>query len=1081
MSLAAVRSGNMGADTGGSRIAFEVKAFLADAREKLGELAALDMADNARESVLEAKKALADAVKNANEGFESSMDEAFMSKSYTKSSGEYRREAVVGSSLFGGLDTERQEVGTYRWYAMSALTLSVDLSESRLANLDSDQVIDLVGLAQAEVGKKQKTIFGDGKDKTDAEKRAAGLEWDVSANGEVKQINLGEGEFGRHIGWAPIFDDEPDPEDSRSDNIEVAGSGELGRMMTDLIWNQIKEGKGWSEMGSPAWDKPLWNDDGSWFKAPSIRGISSIAASVVSTIVSKIGPVGMAIGYAITVGNDAMFACLDAYTGQISWSEAGEQIGKSALSNAATTVLGAGFKGLGTLAGKVGGVGTLLKSGVAGARVIATTVASKAIQAGEFKDGRLQFDDQDFGDFMEETFESKDMWAGAASAALGSYVNAKMDGWLLGDGNGNKLAETIFNKSGIESFDSLLGSLAGEATSSMITGNANFNVLNFRDIAQVMGWDWYKSKDQYGNMQWMSNGLMEMHMGEDGFSMNFGTGGTDISGSAIAASMAGIRDAGKIANAKLMAFLGNMEGISTLNAVNGLGYMQDADARTLGGKIWSGEQKIRYGDITGGLGYSEGDTINIDSRLLGGGEEGAAQLASVLAHEGDHQNGYGEQSAYLSQIVGFSDLQTAWGVRGDNLISGIGAMADYYRENGEGATIEILERQGLFASDDGVQYSKYILDPKVDAWVYGRYGFDTANYNVIKESEIVRQMYRTGAPIWKEELQTFTEGEGTRLGVEADFREREIEKYADAKRTFDAIAATGYSVAADKKEALRKAGLDVDAMERNGTFGAFSEALTAVLTRVTIPAYMDFFMGEIAGKLMPAGFAGFTSSAISDYLKTGDFGSSEQGKAALAGAKEKAIDYALKQKFGDDKDIKNILNGFKPGQISTAIGVFEADISAAIGGYAYAHSVTALYGQYADAIATANTASKAMSYNDYFLMERSGKELAMYSMARDFIANGTEQFDDELMSYLNQKSSNQYWYKKYGYAGGLQGDYQNKRLGVILTMTQDTNINKYFTSSIKSYWYPDQLTKKNLLILHSSYNSANGKVYTWSF
>ncbi len=55
--------------------------------------------------------------------------------------------------------------------------LKVDLSSSRLSGLEARAVMDLVGVAQAEVGSAQKRIFGEGKKLTRRaeEDRGAGV------------------------------------------------------------------------------------------------------------------------------------------------------------------------------------------------------------------------------------------------------------------------------------------------------------------------------------------------------------------------------------------------------------------------------------------------------------------------------------------------------------------------------------------------------------------------------------------------------------------------------------------------------------------------------------------------------------------------------------------------------------------------------------------------------------------------------------------------------------------------------------------------------------------------------------------
>jgi hypothetical protein len=272
-----VASAGLGVDTRRARVMAEVKRFLADSRAEMAGMAAREIADQAQDSLVQAKKALAESVKKANEGFGQSMNYTFANAGYATSSGSYAREAIVRTT-FMDVITEHQKVEGYRPYAMPVVQISVNLSQSRLSGLGSEAVMDLVGVAQGEVSQAQKKIFGEGKELSEEQKRNQGLVFDVSANDKTVRKEFGEGEFGKYIGYTPEFTDEPDFDRSRDRNIVVQGSGELGRLMGDFIWNQMKEGRGWSEMALPRWDKPLWDDSGSWFKAPTLRTVGTIAA-----------------------------------------------------------------------------------------------------------------------------------------------------------------------------------------------------------------------------------------------------------------------------------------------------------------------------------------------------------------------------------------------------------------------------------------------------------------------------------------------------------------------------------------------------------------------------------------------------------------------------------------------------------------------------------------------------------------------------------------------------------------------------------------------------------------------------------
>jgi hypothetical protein len=157
--------------------------------------------------------------------------------------------------------------------------------------------------------------------------------------------------------------------------------------------------------------------------------------------------------------------------------------------------------------------------------------------------------------------------------------------------------------------------------------------------------------------------------------MNVGMGGADVSLGTIAASMSGLRDTLKIGGAKLASLAGHYEGVSTLNAVNMLGYSGDTDNFALGRAIWDDRIQVRYSkDVKAADGYygayNGTDTpneIQLSSDLLGTGKELAAKLAAVMAHEGTHVAGNRyEAVAHQQGLQTYGALLETFGLQGDH-------------------------------------------------------------------------------------------------------------------------------------------------------------------------------------------------------------------------------------------------------------------------------------------------------------------------------------------------------------------------------------------------------------------------------
>ena len=466
------------------------------------------------------------------------------------------------------------------------------------------------------------------------------------------------------MGYSPEFAKEPDFDKSQNDNIVVQGKGELGRLMGAFIWNQTKEARGWSEVQKPTWDKALWDDTGSWFKAPSLRTVGSIAAGVVATLATGgIGGIaGIAATAAISTSSTLLFDTLDVVSGYKTWEEAGLDIGKSFLTSAATSTVGGVFNGfnpkeVGGIAGALGDFGKapIGKALLAGAQGFTTNTATSALSAFSWSNGKLGWDKDAFltGSFGTGT------WASVAGASGSAFTSGLMSMANMVDGNGTILSSNVFNTRGISSFNNLTGGLVSTGIQYGMTGDATLNLMNIADFGSERGY-----------------GLLEMHLGaKQGFSMNLGSNGTNVSLGTIASSMGGVGESYKITEAKYENLQGDKTALTTLNSANGLGYTDNKDNYQLAKDIWNGNKNVVYYNAStpavttqdlAALAYAgdDGKSIYVNSKLLGGGKEGAAQVASIMSHEAKHLAGKDEFESRMTETSAYSDLMKAWGVTG---------------------------------------------------------------------------------------------------------------------------------------------------------------------------------------------------------------------------------------------------------------------------------------------------------------------------------------------------------------------------------------------------------------------------------
>jgi hypothetical protein len=470
------------------------------------------------------------------------------------------------------------------------------------------------------------------------------------------------GELGAHIGYAPVYKNPPDMEEGRESNLESRGSGEIGLIMLDFEWNHMLNSKGYAELSKAMYDRKMWDGEFLGGEAPTLRTVVSIAME----IVGKVPGLGL-----LMYADDLLFAGLDLTGGYKDIKEVGLSLAKTAATAGIKAGAGVLFNGIGTvedqaLAAANGG-GFFATGGInnwigetfsgwgrvamstlsAGAQTALTTTSNLAVNSFEIRDGGLRFN----GEGFTSSLTSMTTWASTAAAATAAFTGGAMGQVNLKDGNGIVLNGHTFDTNAIQKLNNFTGSLAGTGVSYAMTGEAAFNVLNLKDFT--------------GNDK-QALGLFELHLGGDnGFSMNLGTEGTDLSYSTVAGAMAGVRDSGKIIGAKLNALGGNMEGISTLNAVNMMGWTDDGLNQKIAKSIWEDELNVAYEDIGEEYGeYKIGNgVVTIRETLLGGGKEGSAKLAAVLAHEGTHAEG--------NRIEGIAHLQGNWTYGAINEIFGL--------------------------------------------------------------------------------------------------------------------------------------------------------------------------------------------------------------------------------------------------------------------------------------------------------------------------------------------------------------------------------------------------------------------------
>jgi len=319
-----------------------------------------------------------------------------------------------------------------------------------------------------------------------------------------KYVQLRDGELGKHIGYAPVFKDfgDLDFEKSGSDNIKTNGLGEMGKIMFDYLWNSLKAKNGFMELSQAPYERRLWDDRGSSFKAPNFRTVTDIAVSILATLTGPYAPL-------VNMCDDLLFASLDLNMSYKTIDEIGVELGKKAI--VSTVSFGASYLGsaFGTVIEKAG-IGSFAAGAVSHVAANASAVtANSAINS-------ITYSSENGFGFNADGFTNS--FKTGLVTTLTSSITSEV---LAGTNLGNNLSKVTGFNSGqildIKNLNNFLGSLAGAGATYAMTGNATFNLMNIN-----------------------GTGLLEMNLGKDGFGMTIGSGGVDISYGTIKSAIGGI-------------------------------------------------------------------------------------------------------------------------------------------------------------------------------------------------------------------------------------------------------------------------------------------------------------------------------------------------------------------------------------------------------------------------------------------------------------------------------------------------------------------------------------------------------------
>ena len=621
-----------------------VKATAADMARKtnaeVAEREARKLAHIARLTADEAIKNLMSSVDATNNNFRNNMDNVFIMEGHWRKTGnDYVKNIVKGSTLFTPVISKTVTITGYRNYKMNPVSLKTNLDEDFLAGLDTIAIRGLIENVFIEVRIIGEEIFG-----TEETKNL------VINKTYTNNREQSPGKFGAHIGYEPAVKPAERFGSSRNSLFFDEGAGELGRLLSDYIYWNVIDTRGSAEIALAPWDKRIWNDENSFFSAPTLRSVGQIAGTILSVVVAAAAApvtggasaIGLFAGIAANSADDLLFSSLDVAFGYKSVSEAGFEFGKSLLVNTASVAIGGAFSGFGNFGGETFSKGLtstavssasttvgkiMVQTAMIGLQTAATMMTTNALNA-------ITYNRSDGFGWSNDIFKTG--MKGMVTNTLSSMANAFTSGTLQAVNSGFSMEklEGFYdgNKSDITTLNNLAGSLVGQGVNYAMGSDFTLNVFN---LSMMTG-------NKY------NSGLLELHLGRDGVSMSLGTGGANVSFDNLRAAFRGAQ----VWNVKnrISTFIKKEEIFKDEIALRAqYGYGDDVQKKQLW-DILNGDTKIvadAEGDFFAQTTIVNGQrVINLSGYKMGMSMEEQMFLATILGHEA-YRNGVITNDNYL--------------------------------------------------------------------------------------------------------------------------------------------------------------------------------------------------------------------------------------------------------------------------------------------------------------------------------------------------------------------------------------------------------------------------------------------------
>ncbi|MDR0475148.1 MAG: hypothetical protein LBH43_15930 [Treponema sp.] len=539
----------------------EASALARTVRDDFEKRESQKIAYMAMMTVRDAYNQLEENVAAANRNARENFDETFIMRGqWQKSGGGYKKNVLVHSTLFNAVITDEAATEGYRSFLFPKTRLTSYLDADLPQNMSIYQAEAYIDSINSEIQELCILIFG-------------------------KQGNHKQGKFYIHVGDPPVTKSPPDVDKGREGIIDVPGTGETGRLLTEFYYWMLMEQKGIHSMSLAPWEKPLWDSRGSSIQAPSLKSAVTIAVQTGLTIAGAftggttvLGSI--ALNAVLGSATELAFTTMDVAGWYKTWQDAGLNFGKTLLTNTVSSAAGAVFNGVANASNSFfnsGGINGIINNSKGFGNIALNTLSTgvQTFSTGTVNSliGAVTFDDSGFG-FSKDSFTAglRNAGIGTLTGMTGTFTTGTLNLGIEGFVNNLTSGKLYFTNG--QKLSGLLGGLASQGVNYAFGNDFTLNILN---IADFLGKDSKKSA-----------GLVEMHLGKNGLNFQLGSGGADASVKTLISAAKGL-EAWKV-NASLL-FSGQDAAMEFASQMRTL-YSMEGTNRELYGSILAGKTLV---------------------------------------------------------------------------------------------------------------------------------------------------------------------------------------------------------------------------------------------------------------------------------------------------------------------------------------------------------------------------------------------------------------------------------------------------------------------------------------------------------